>query len=201
MSRSRRLLLAAPLALIPAACGDDAGPGAAPTTTASEPSTSAPPAAGGEVPPSSFNALIEIFQPALDDLDLTLARAAVSEFEAGPHLALYVVPNGPEGGAQGFLDRTVPLVAALEPLLFERFPGLRTFDVCQEPFQAVRSDDFPLPETLLVMNEEQLDSVPDWSSATLVDLMRAVRVGDGGEFRVTSEIERLPEWRDAEQEI
>jgi hypothetical protein len=186
------------VALLLVACSDD--PAADATPTSGPPVTAAgpPPTTRDGAPPRAFNDLLAIFQPTLDGLGLQLTRAAVNDFEPGPHLALYVVPkSADDANAQAYLDRVIPLVAALEPLLFDAYPALHSFDICQEPLQAAgRPVDFPPPETLLLMDESQLDAV-DWTTATIADVLAAV--DDGGELDVSPEISRLADWRDAQE--
>jgi hypothetical protein len=187
----RSRLAVAPLLLLPllaGACGDDGGGGAAPTTVDGGSTTTQAPGA----PPISFEGLQAIYQPAVEPLGLDLTRAAVNDFESGLHLALYVVPRDDTSGPEGYLDRVLPLLAALQPHLFEQFPALVSFDICQEPVQAGgREDEFPPPVTLVLLEREAFESVPDWSTATLADLAAAVRVLPTGQFDVIPQIERL----------
>ena len=57
--------------------------------------------------------------------------------------------------------------------LFERWPGLVSYDVCQEPIE----DDGdpatePLPVTQIELTKEESAAI-DWDTATVVDLFRA----------------------------
>ncbi len=192
------LVFAAALA---AGCGDDNDPepAAAPSTTTE--ATSLP-----GLPPleslteDNLAGLQEVYGPALAALDLVITRGGVTEYRGGNHLALYVVPTGDaaDDGPAGYLHRMLPSFNAIRPLLFDAYPALDSFDLCQEP---VPDPAAPLPEgtfppasTFLLLSREGYDSVDDWDDADLADLIAAADADLGGYLDVLPEIESLPEY-------
>jgi hypothetical protein len=109
----------------------------------------------------------------------------------GSHLALYVEPIADHTQKQ-YIDgiRDVALVFAD---VFERWPDLESYDVCQEPV----SDDGlpgrePLPVTQIEIDRGQAAAI-DWSSVSLVDLVRASHADPPGlTIRVDSTVSDDP---------
>lgn len=197
MHRSvRRGLLVAALVL-GAGCGDDSTYDRSTTTQRSTTEGGAP--AEGE-PPTDFDALSALFAPALDEVGLELSRASIVELETGPHIALYGVPAPEDGGPEDYLARLLPSIAAAGQIAFDGFEAVQSFDLCQEP-TVTTNVDTPPPVTIAVLTREQWESVPDWTDATLVDLLRAVSLGDGGQLEVPDEIGELDEWQAAVDEF
>ena len=155
----------------------------------------------GALPPGDDRGLAEVFQPFFDPLGLQFTYGSVEEFEGGAdHLALYVEPVGPATDEQ-YLERMLSSSRAIVPFLFEEFPGLESFDLCQEPVPSGPGDPArPEPRTVVVLGRRQAASVEDWSSATLADLIRASRIGRGAEVRVDDAIGRLPAYVEARAE-
>jgi hypothetical protein len=102
-----------------------------PTTAAPEP----PPA---DLPPHTASALIELFDPVARPLGFRVTRGALVDMASyrtspdGRHLALYVAPIEDLTAAE-HAEAFVPLAVAFLPAVFERWPGLESFDICQEP--------------------------------------------------------------------
>jgi len=203
-----RLVLAALLLTVAVACGDDDDPVAATSnstaTTVSVPATVSPTTAAGDgddgLPPGDDDGLEEIFQPFFEPLGLTFTYGSVVNFGGGMHLALYVEPTD-EATAEQYLDRLVSSSAAIIPFLFSEFPRLSSFDLCQEPIPTGPDDpEQPEPRTVVLLTREQAASVDDWSTATLVDMLRAAQVGRGGHVDVDADIEALPAYVEAQAE-
>jgi hypothetical protein len=175
-----RLLLAALLLLASTACGDDDG--------------------DEGLPPDHDAGLAEVFQPLFDPLGVEFTYGSVVDLDDGKHLALYVEPTGPATDEQ-YLERMLGASAAIVPFLFDAYPRLNSFDVCQEPVPTGPDDPAqPEPRTVVQLTRAQAATVGDWSTATLADLIRAARTGEGGEVRVDEAIARLPGWTAAEAE-
>ena len=176
MRAPSRSALAALVLILPVACGDD----------------------DGGLPPGDDAGLEEVFQPFFDPLGLEFTYGGVVDYRDGKHLQLYVEPAGPATDQQ-YLDRLVSSSRAIVPFLFDEFPELDTFDICQEPVPSGPGDaDRPEPRTVVLLSREQAASVADWSTATLADLLRASRVGGGGGVKVDDAIAALPAYVEAD---
>ncbi len=145
------------------------------STTAAPATTEAP----SDLPPLAAIELEPLYREALTGLGLRLtARGGLidrtdSRYEPSPtgtHLALYVEPVGdrtPEQYVEGLGTVTVVFSD-----VFDRWPGLESFDVCQEPVDAVDSSDEPQPITQIDMTRSQAAAF-DWSTVRPVDVVRA----------------------------
>jgi hypothetical protein len=130
-------------------------------------------------------------------LGLEFSYGGLEDFPAGKHLALYVEPTGPATDDQ-YLERLLASTAALAPVLFDTYPDLNSFDICQEPVPTGPDDpDRPTPRTVVVLGRRQASTVDDWSTATLADLIVATRIGPGGGVRVDDAIAQLPAYVEA----
>ncbi len=71
-----------------------------------------------------------------------ITRAALVDAEnrrsaTGTHLAVYVEPDGAYSPT-AYLAGTATVSRVFLPFVFDRWPGLRSFDVCQEPRRVAR---------------------------------------------------------------
>ncbi len=103
------------------------------------------------LPPASRKELVAIFAKKVKPLGLRVTRAALvnpaqERDPQGTHLAIYVEPTG-EYTIDDYLDGTVSVSKVFLPYVFERWTGLKSFDVCQEPRPAVDDGPTPAPET------------------------------------------------------
>lgn len=178
------------------ACSDDTAvgtgiPTAVQTTAATE--------RGGTLPPTDLAALQALFDPRFDALDLHVTRGSVASLEGGDHLALYVEPAGDaDVTAEGYADRVMPSLAAMLPELFDTFPGLASFDLCQEPPAAVDDTETPPPETLVLLTREQVLSVDDWSTLSIAELIElAATDGGGGTVSASDAVGATTMWQSA----
>lgn len=180
-ARLGRLVLAGLLAIGLAACGDDGGGSAQPPRSTIDPAdiTTTEPESGGALPPAGALELEPIYGEALADLGLELTdrgglidrRGGGYEPSAsGAHLALYVEPIGPRTVSQ-YLDG-IRGVAVVFADVFERWPGLESYDVCQEPGGEDPSGEEPLPVTQIELTKAEAAAI-DWDTASVVDLVRA----------------------------
>lgn len=188
----RRLLAAVALlataGLGLAACGDD-DPAPAATTEA------------GDLPPleeltdDNLEGLQAVYGPPLAALDLRVSRGGLVDYRGGQHLQLYVEPttdavaNPPEV----YLERMLTSFQAILPVLFDAYPELDSFDLCQEPVPDGQTpSEYEEPVTLLLLTRAGYESVDDWSTATLQDLVAAAGEDLDGYIRVAPEVEALP---------
>ena len=150
-----------------------------------------------DLPPGDDEGLAEVFQPFFEPLGIEFTYGGVVKYRKGDHLQLYVEPTGPATDEQ-YLDRLLRSSATIVPYVFGEYDDLESFDLCQEPIPSGPGDpDKPEPRTVVLLTRAQADSVADWSSATLADLIRASRTGKGGEIRVDEAIAKLPAYVDA----
>ena len=133
--------------------------------------------------PRNDKAAIErVFRPALERLGVRLTRGALVDLKTGKpsptgtHLAVYVEPTGdytPDDYARG----TVRTLRAFIPAAFERWGGLTSFDVCQEPLPATDARPEPPPITKVDLTKAASRKVR-WDDLDLTRLLRdAKRLG------------------------
>ena len=203
---TRRLLtvaLAACLAAGVAACGDDddAG-GQAASSTADPDATSTAP--DSELPPPHALDLEPLYGDALAALGLqltdrggTIDRSGGGYIASpeGTHLALYVEPiddRSMDEYIDGILD-----VAVVFSDIYDRWPGLETYDVCQEPTDPDGTQGpEPLPVTQIELTRAESDAI-DWDSVTVEDLVQGARADPPLlALRVSSEMAEEPAYQD-----
>jgi hypothetical protein len=134
------------------------------------------------LPPNDKAAIERVFAPALKQLGVRLTRGALVDLKTGKpsatgtHLAVYVEPTGdytPEDYARG----TVKTLRAFIPVAFERWGGLTSFDVCQEPLPAADARPEPPPITKVDLTKAASGKVR-WDDLDLARLLRdAKRLG------------------------
>ncbi len=159
----------------------------------------------GDLPPTDPLALEPLYGEALAALGVELTargglidRNGTYEVSAeGTHLALYVAPIG-ERTNDEYVDGIVELAKLLLPDVFDRWPGLETFDICQEAPQD--------NETAYVSTITQLDlwrsasDTIDWERVELADLLRASEQDDRVVVRVMSDLRMHPRVAEARRE-
>ncbi len=211
MNRGSRYI-AMTFAVALAACGDaatEATESTAAPTTASTPATAATTTAvpqtttttaeaaattvatisvPGPLPPYRLEELQALFDPMVEPLGYRVTRGSVFDIgtsevsSGGTHLALYVEPLDDISFDQFAFDFP-ELVKVFLPFVFDRWPELTSFDVCQEPFG--HQEDTPPSLTLIDLTREAAADV-DWQGidlATLIDLHQVPGIGvwaDGG---------------------
>jgi hypothetical protein len=160
---------------------------------------------GGDagLPPRGKAAISAPFERELRDLGLRITRAALVDPETGlrgrgaTHLAVYVEPTG-DYSPDEFAEGLVTVSRVFLPSAFERWPGLTSFDVCQEPLPVVDDSPEPAPKTQIAVSRAEVDRF-DWAGAGLEEYLdRAVAVDDE-DFRVyaDSEVATSARFRDA----
>jgi hypothetical protein len=199
----RRLGLVVLLALGLTACGGDDD--AQPPRSTIDPAdiTTTEPTSGGALPPAGALDLEPIFGAPLAELGLKLTDrgglidrhgGGYEPSASGTHLALYVEPIGPRTVTQ-YIDG-IRGVAVVFADIFERWPGLESYDVCQEP---VGEDDpsgaEPLPVTQIELTKAEAAAI-DWDTVSVIDLVRAsLATPPGLTLRVSSALASDPAYQ------
>ena len=166
MTSGRRLVaVGVVFAALVTACGSD---------DAASPATSEQP----RLPPNDVEALAEILDPVVEPLGLHLTRGALIDLHVsyevsddGTHLALYVEPTD-DFTLDDYVDGIGSVTAMITPLVFERWPGLESYDICQEPPTADDPSDEPFPATQVNLTRAQYDAI-EWDGAGTVDVVAA----------------------------
>lgn len=123
----------------------------------------------------------------LAELNMVITRASIIDTvngvytptPDGNHLAVYVEPMSRD--FDDYPTSTVDLARLLLPAVFERWPSISSFDICQEPPPGVDDREIPPSVTVLEVTREGATQL-DWSSIDLGDLM-ALR-GERGDAEV-----------------
>lgn len=195
--RGRLLLLVGALLLAAASCASDPSatlPSTAPT------STTAPSADAGARPPADALDLEPYYAARLASLGLRLTdRGGLIDVggsgyrpsATGTHLALYVEPIGDRTAVQ-YIDG-IRDVAAVFADVFDRWPSLESYDVCQEPVDNDGTQEpEPLPVTQIALTREQSAAI-DWTSISIAEILRAGRADPPGlALSVGSELAQDP---------
>jgi hypothetical protein len=193
------LLLAGVFAAGVPACGDDGATGTPEPGTQASPASDPPglpPARALDLEPLYGEALAAIGMQ-LTDRGGTIDRAGGGYVASptGRHLALYVEPiddRTMDEYFDGILD-----VALVFSDIYDRWPDLETYDVCQEPTDPDGTQGpEPAPVTQIELTRAQSDAI-DWDTATVEDLVRGSRA-DPPELtlRVSAEMAAHPAYAD-----
>jgi len=169
-----------------AACGTEV-PSGSPTATSS---TATPVPTAEAKPPVEAIALEPRFGPSLNGLGLVLtARGGLIDrsgggyrkSSSGTHLALYVEPAGPYTEEQ-YVDGILAVTKVFAPDVFDRWPGIESFDVCQEPPPRLDDREERDPVTQIELTRDQGAAI-DWATVSVADLIAASRQ-DPAELRL-----------------
>jgi hypothetical protein len=145
---------------------------------APRPSPSSPPS--GAKPPVDAAALEPDYRDALMKIGLVLtprgglidrSGGGYTKSAEGTHLALYLEPVA-KRSVQEYVDGIAAASRVFLPDVFERWPGLESFDVCQEPPATTDEPKDPPPVTQIEVTRVQAAGV-NWRTATVSDLVRA----------------------------
>ena len=191
--RLLRVALAATLVGGVAACGDDDGAEGEPIPPSSVDADALPPPAALDLEPLYGDALAALGMQLTDRgglIDRTGGGYVASP--TGRHLALYVEPIDADRTMDEYFEgiRDVALVFSD---IYERWPLLQTYDVCQEPPDPTGTQEQePLPVTQIELNRAQSDAI-DWDTVTSEDLVRGSRTGELS-LRVSAEMAEHPEY-------
>ena len=134
-------------------------------------------AAGPDLPPSNRAALAKMFREELKPLGLRVSRGLLQNLDTykedptGTHLALYLSPTSSKYATADYVHNFARITRVFVPMVFDRWKGLESFDICQEPVNDPRDE--PPPVTQIYVNRSALDRVGSWKKATLPDLLAA----------------------------
>jgi hypothetical protein len=213
-----RILSAVFLLLVLASCGDDAASPSSTTdpssTTTGLPSSTAStvlaptttftptlPSGGGDLPPTDFDTLAAIFDPLVEPLGYRLGRAALIDlatYEESPeatHFAVYLTPLAAKSPDE-YAAEIMSVARVFLPAVFETWPGLESFDVCQEPFE-FEGDTPPPGLTVLEVDRATAEAI-DWASLDLAGLLDARQEHAGLFLHAQSAIKSSATWEAAE---
>lgn len=176
--RWARVALVIVFAVGAAACGDDDGADGVPQTLDPASTTTNPPP--GSLPPQHAADLEELYGEALADLGLRLtprgglidrSDGGYVSSPTGRHLALYVEPVGDERTPDEYIEG-IRSVAVVFSDVFDRWPALETYDVCQEPPDPDgNQEEEPPPVTQIELTRDEAEAI-DWETVSVVDLVR-----------------------------
>ena len=173
-----------------AACGGDGGG-----------DRSAPDAPAGRRADAPGNVLSQFkqrYDAALAPYGFRVSRAGFtsdvsseSYAAGGHHLAVYAVPTRKLADEE-YVAAIGPVAKVFLPEVFDRYPELQSFDVCEEP---ISDEDEPRPRTQLVISADQAKLV-DWSSTTTESLVRGTRsTPNTGNLFVDDDLTTSTAWR------
>jgi hypothetical protein len=135
-----------------------------------------------KLPRNDKAAIEKVFESRLDRLGLRLTRGALIDRKnnkpsaTGTHLAVYVEPTG-SYTPDDYARRVVAVTRVFAPLSFDRWRGLQSFDVCQEPLPSVDTRAEPPPKTKVEMTRDAARKVR-WQDLDLATLLAdAERLG------------------------
>ena len=196
--------LAACLAAGVAACGEDDGAGGESVPSTVDPDGTSTTVLDGELPPPSALDLEPLYGEALAAVGMRLTdRGGTIDrtgggYVASPdgtHLALYVEPIG-DRTTQQYIDGILD-VALVFSDIYDRWPGLESYDVCQEPLDPDGNQGpEPLPVTQIELTRAQSDAI-DWATVTVEDLVHG-SLAEPPELalRVSAELAADPAYQD-----
>ncbi len=148
----------------------------------------------GDLPPVDPLALEPLYGDALAELGVELTdrgglldRSDGYEVSAdGTHLALYVSPLD-ERTDDEYLDGIVDLARVFLLDVFERWPALESFDVCQELPDDDVEDGYVPTVTQIDLPREVAETI-DWPTVDLIDLLEADRTYDDTSVLILGEL-------------
>ena len=175
-----------------AGCGDDDGSDRA---------------TAGQFPPGDVEELRPLFEDELAELGLRLTRGSLVDSETdydrsddGTHLAVYVEPTSDAYDDADYIHGLHRVTAVFAPTVFDRWAGLRSFDVCQEPPPGVDDRDEPTPLTQINLTRAQSDAI-DWAKADTATIVAASLDQPDGEKivrRLDLDLARDPAWTEVQ---
>jgi hypothetical protein len=153
-------------------------------------------ASSANLPPAGKAALAKLFRDELKPLGLRVSRGLLQNPETydpdpkGTHLALYLTPTSSTYTTDDYVKNFAKITRVFVPMVFDKWKGLHTFDICQEPVNDPRAE--PPPVTQIYVSRDALDRVGSWKKATLVELLSAApkdRRQRGAEYYVYFDID------------
>lgn len=199
----------AAIALVTACTSDTAGaPTTTPATTTSAPAptvttieeTTTTTQPEGPLPPHTSDELITLLEPIVAPLGFRVTRAALVDLTSyqtspdGRHLAVYVSPLATME-ADDHAAAFVPLARAFLPSVFERWSGIDSFDICQEPYLWLGGGT-PPAVTIIDLDREAAGTI-DWATVDLATLIALSAQQQHLTVTATPEIASSPTWSEA----
>lgn len=194
---------AAPSAIPEPTAAADPEPTVAPPTARdlAQPDDEAGVAPVADHPPGDAAGIAALIDPLVADLGLRFTygslidRTAPPTFEASPtgdHFAVYVEPVGDYTDAE-YIENTWVLAERLTPFLFATYPGLASYDVCQEPRPGENDEAVPPPVTQLDIFRGPASEI-DWENGSLATLIASDRDEPSTTLRIEARLQQLPEF-------
>jgi hypothetical protein len=183
MTAVRRITLAM-LAIVVASCSaadtGSTGTSAPPDTTTSTVASSTSQPEAPQLPPYERDDIAALFDPIVEPLGYRVTRASLfdrAELTVSPegnHLAIYVAPLE-DFDIERIASDFAPLVSLFLPVVFDTYPGLEWFDICQEPFGATEA--IPPSQTRIEVSRAAIEAL-DWTDLDLAKML-SYRDADG----------------------
>lgn len=165
------------------------------------PDDTASPVPVGTHPPGDADGIAALINPMVADLGLRFTygslidRTANGTFEASPtgdHFAVYVEPVGEYTDAE-YIENTWILAERLTPFLFATYPGLESYDICQEPRPTENDEAIPPPTTQLDIFRGPAAEI-DWENGSLATLIASNRDEPTTTLNLDERLQQLPEF-------
>jgi hypothetical protein len=128
------------------------------------------------LPPSDRDDLAAIFDPKVEALGFRTTRARLQDLETyqidpkGRHLAVYLEPTADAFTDEQYVAAVTETTRVFLPMVFKRWKGLESFDVCLEPLPSEDDRAEPPAITQILVTRSAYKAV-DWKTATLTDLI------------------------------
>lgn len=164
------------------------------------------------LPPPDREDLASMFDPKVEDLGFRTTRARLQNLATyeidpkGRHLAIYLEPTADEITDAEYVEAFTETARVFLPLVFNRWRGLKSFDVCLEPLPSVDASEEPPAVTQILVTRKAIDAV-DWDKVTLAELLAtadeyAQSQETTGDFYVyfLSRLDTVPELVDAREQ-
>ncbi len=137
------------------------------------------------LPPPDRDSLARIFDPKLEKLGLRTTRALLQNLDTyeedpnGRHFAIYVEPIDDSTYPDAeYVQNFTELAQIFLPMVFNRWKGLYSFDVCQEPRAADDAREPPQARTQILVTRRGSKYVR-WKSTGLAELIETAAEHEG----------------------
>ncbi len=150
------------------------------------------------LPPHERDDLAALFDPMVESLGYQVTRASLidrSTYQVdadGGHLAIYVAPTADVSSDQFAMDFPL-LTSVFLPFVFDQWPELDSFDLCQEPFNS--TDDTPPSLTVIDLTRDAAAAVA-WGELGLTEII-ALDSRQGISIWARMEVRNSATWSEA----
>ena len=154
-------------------------------------------AGADRLPPPTIAEIAPIYEDALDAAGVRLTErgglidtsTGYETSSQGTHLALYVAPVEDQP-IEAYVEGLTELTALFATDVFERWPGLESFDVCQQQYV----DDAPLgPVLSQVSLTRAVATSISWASMTVDELLDVTEADESSFVRTTGALRQRVE--------